>query len=401
MLRFEILGSVRARDDDRALALGGPRQLALLAMLLVHRNQAVSPDLLIDAVWNGESDAGATKRLQVAVARLRAALQSGSGAAPLHSTAGGYVLELDAEQLDAERFGRLVDRATTRLADGEAETGADMLAQALALWRGPALADVAFADFAQAEIRRLEELRLHALEARIDADLELGRHAALIGELWDLSLRFPTRERLAAQLMLALYRDGRQTDALEVYQRTRIRLAEDIGVDPGPHLQALQADILSQAAGLTTLGGATATTGSADTGPAVPALPAPSTELVGRSQLMADISALLEQHPGRLVTLVGPGGVGKTRVALAVGHAARDGAVLWADLSAVADPADVASVLAAAVGARAEGGETEIAATIRLLRTGRRLLIVDNFEHVVRAAPLNTELLNGCEALAV
>src|SRR3954451_9476018 len=334
MLRFEILGSIRARDDDRVLALGGPRQLALLAMLLVHRNQAVSPDLLIDAVWNGESDAGAAKRLQVAVARLRAALQSGSGEAPLHSTAGGYVLELDADQLDAERFGRLVDRATARLADGEAETGADMLAQALALWRGPALADVAFADFAQAEIRRLEELRLHALEARIDADLEVGRHAALIGELWDLSLRFPTRERLAAQLMLALYRDGRQTDALEVYQRTRTRLAEDIGLDPGPSLQALQADILAQAARIAAPGDGPAAATPPDTGPAVPALPVPSSELIGRGQRVADIEALLEQHPGRLVTLVGPGGVGKTRVALAVGHHARGGdmgAVLWAD----------------------------------------------------------------------
>src|SRR4051794_28968710 len=228
MLRFEILGSIRARDDDRVLALGGPRQLALLAMLLVNRDRAVSPDVLIDAVWDGEADAGAAKRLQVAVARLRAALQAGRDETPLRSAAGGYVLELDAEQLDAERFGHLVDSGTAHLADGEAAVGADMLADALRLWRGPALADVAFADFAQPEIRRLEELRLHALEARIDADLELGRHAALVSELWDLSLRHPTRERLAAQLMLALYRDGRQADALEVYQRTRARLAEDI-----------------------------------------------------------------------------------------------------------------------------------------------------------------------------
>src|SRR3954469_21340825 len=138
MLRFEILGSIRACDDDRALALGGPRQLAVLAVLLVNRNQAVSPDALIDAVWTGEADAGAAKRLQVAVARLRATLRAGSDDTPLHSAGGGYVLELGAEQLDAERFGQLVDTATARLADGEPEAAADVLAEALGIWRGPA-----------------------------------------------------------------------------------------------------------------------------------------------------------------------------------------------------------------------------------------------------------------------
>jgi predicted ATPase len=297
----------------------------------------------------------------------------------------------------------MVDRGTARLADGEADAGADMLAKALRIWRGPALADVAFADFAQPEIRRLEELRLHALEARIDADLKLGRHAALVSELEDLSLRYPTRERLVGQLMLALYRDGRQADALEVYQRTRIRLAEDIGVNPGPSLQALQADVLAQAVRLATPCDRTESAASADNSPQRLTLPMPSTELVGRGELVADIGHLLEQHPGRLVTLVGPGGVGKTRVALAVGDQARGGvgAVLWADLSAVADPDDVAGVLAGAVGARPEGNETELGATIRLLRTGRRLLIADNFEHVVRAAPLVAELLSACRALTV
>jgi predicted ATPase/DNA-binding SARP family transcriptional activator len=409
MLLFEILGSIRARDDDRALVLGGPRQLALLAMLLVHRNQAVSPDLLIDAVWNGESDAGAVKRLQVAVARLRAALRSGSGEAPLRSAAGGYVLELDAEQLDAERFGRLVDRATAQLVDGEAEAGADLLAQALGLWRGPALADVAFADFAQPEIRRLEELHLHALEARIDADLELGRHAALIGELWDLSLRFPTRERLAAQLMLALYRDGRQTDALEVYQRTRTRLAEDIGVDPGPGLQTLQADILAQAAELTTRHleqGILTQSVDLETGAAGSAsrLPAPPNRTLGRAEEIAALVTRLREGALRLVTLTGPGGVGKTRLALETARAAEsdfaDGA-RFVSLAALERPEEVAPAIVGTLGIAPLLGELPAQSVQRFLSAKHMLLVMDNFEHLLAGAGFMAELLAGCPRVAV
>ena len=251
MTGFRVLGPVEVWADDRQLTLGGRRQLKLFAFLLLNANRAVSADALIDAVWGPERD-GAVKRLQMAMSRLRKALEPLEPADGnfVRTVGGGYLLAVAPGELDSDVFADRVREGRRALEQDEAARASTLLGEALGLWRGPALAEVAFEDFAQAEIRRLEELRLSALETRIDADLLLGRHRELIGELEAFLGKQPTRERLAAQLMTALYRAGRQADALEVYQRTRIQLSEELGLDPGPALKALQTQILEQAPGL-------------------------------------------------------------------------------------------------------------------------------------------------------
>lgn len=234
MVRFGILGPVEALVGERRVALGGPRQLALLAFLLVHSNRAVSVDQLIDGLWGERDPVGAVKRVQVAVARLRKAIdiENADGESPVRSTAGGYLLALGPGQLDAEVFSARIEEGREALESSDAAHAGEMLRGALSLWRGPPLAEVAYESFAQGEIRRLEELRLIAIEARVEADLQIGRHAAVIGELQALLAAHPTRERLAELLMLVLYRCGRQADALDIYQRARARLAAELGLEP-------------------------------------------------------------------------------------------------------------------------------------------------------------------------
>jgi DNA-binding SARP family transcriptional activator/tetratricopeptide (TPR) repeat protein len=256
MVRYAILGPVELCDGERAVPVGGPRQVALLALLLVNANRALSSDRLIEALWGDRGPAGALKRLQVAVARLRRALdpEGAQQESVLRTTAGGYLLAVAPGELDAEVFQARVQEGRRALDAGDARRARDVLREALAIWRGPPLAEVAYEEFAQAEIRRLEELRLAALEARVESELESGEHAGLIGELEALVAAYPARERLAAQLMLTLYRSGRQGDALEVFARTRAYLSGELGLEPGPALQALQAKILTQSPALQTVG---------------------------------------------------------------------------------------------------------------------------------------------------
>jgi DNA-binding SARP family transcriptional activator len=247
-IRYGILGPVELRVAGRERPIDGPRQLALLACLLVHANRAMSKDELIDALWRTSRPDGSVKRLQMAVARLRRTLDPGAGRdSPLHTVASGYLLTVAPGELDADVFRAQAQEGRRALDAGEPERARTVLREALALWRGPALAEVAYESFAQAEIRRLDELRLTALEARIQADLDVGRHAALIGELAALAAEHPARERLTEQLMVAYCRCGRQAEALDAYQRTRVRLDAELGLEPGPALKALQREILNQA----------------------------------------------------------------------------------------------------------------------------------------------------------
>jgi DNA-binding SARP family transcriptional activator len=241
-MEFGILGPLEARDGARTLALGGPKQRAVLALLLLHANQVVTTDRIIDRLW-GENPPGTVKVvLQGSISSLRKAL----GASAIVTRASGYVIELEPEQLDLHRFEALVASARAVAGAGDAASAAGGLREALGLWRGPALADFAYEPFAQAPIVRLEELRLTALEDRIDADLALGRHGGLAGELEALIAEHPLRERLRAQLMLALYRSGRQAEALDVYQDTRRTLVDELGIEPTQALQELERGILRQ-----------------------------------------------------------------------------------------------------------------------------------------------------------
>jgi DNA-binding SARP family transcriptional activator len=243
MIDFRILGPLEVETEDGLLALGGQKQRALLGLLLMRVGEVIATDRLVDQLWGEQPPRTATTSLQNHVSQLRKLL----GADVIVTRPPGYVLQIDAESLDLARFQRLVAEARS----AEAAERAEMLGQALGLWRGPPLADLAFETFAQGEIRRLEELRLAAVEERIDAQLELGESSALVPELEALVAALPSRERPRAQLMLALYRSGRQTEALDVYHDARKALADELGLDPGPKLQQLYASILRQESVLT------------------------------------------------------------------------------------------------------------------------------------------------------
>src|SRR3954462_9696978 len=225
---FQILGSLEVRGERGAVALAGIKPRAVLAVLLLHSNEPVSAERLALALWGDEAPAGATKTVHVYVSRLRKAL---GDPAAIETTPAGYRLRVRADELDAERFASGVEAGRQAVGDGRPEQGARLLREALELWRGPPLAELEFEPFAQAEIARLEEQRLAAVEARVEADLAAGRHGALVSELRQLLAEHPARERLAGQLMLALYRSGRQSEALEVFRGVRAGLVEASGVE--------------------------------------------------------------------------------------------------------------------------------------------------------------------------
>jgi DNA-binding SARP family transcriptional activator len=245
---FRILGPLEVAHDGAPVRLAGSRQRALLAILLLHAGEAVSTDSLIDELWGDEPPDARATALRVRISQLRRAL--GPAGDLLVTRAPGYALALSPEQLDLRRFERLVEEGERSLSGEDAAAAAESLHAALALWRGPPLADFRYMPFAQDAIVRLEELQLKAIELRIEADLALGRHARLAGELQALVRRHPLRERLSGLLMLALYRDGRQAEALDAYRAARSRLVEEIGLEPGPEMQELQSRILAHDEGL-------------------------------------------------------------------------------------------------------------------------------------------------------
>jgi DNA-binding SARP family transcriptional activator len=239
MLEFRILGPLEVADDDEVLQLSGQKQRALLALLLLDANRVVSTDRIVDALWGEQPPRTAATSLQNFVSQLRKLL----GSEVVVTKPPGYQLRIAPQQLDLERFVRLVEESRTEESPVER---AVKLRRALALWRGQPLADLGFEAFAQQEIARLEELRLAALEDRLEAELEAGRHSDLVGELESFADEHPLRERLRSQLMLALYRSGRQAEALQIYHDTRRVLVDELGIEPSPTLQQLHGAILRQ-----------------------------------------------------------------------------------------------------------------------------------------------------------
>ena len=245
---FRILGPLEVVEEGQLVPLAGARQRALLAILLLHAGEAISSDRLIDELWGEEPPDAGSAALRVRISQLRRAL--GPAGELLVTRPPGYALALAPEQVDLRRFERLVEEGDRALGREDPAAAVDSLREALALWRGPPLADFSYAPFAQGAIVRLDELRLAAIELRVEAELALGDHARVVGELQALVREHPMRERLCGQLMLALYRDGRQTDALEAYRTARARLVEEIGLEPGPELHDLERRILAQDEGL-------------------------------------------------------------------------------------------------------------------------------------------------------
>jgi DNA-binding SARP family transcriptional activator len=242
VVEFRILGPLEVVGDGARIDLGGAKQRATLAVLLLNANRVVSVDRLADDLYAGAAPVTALKQVQRQISELRKVLGSTS---VIETRSPGYVLRLAPQQLDLTVFEHLAAEATEALAGEDTERAGDLLRQALELWRGPPLGDLAYESFAQASIERLEEIRLAALEQRIEADLALGRHRELVGELEQLAVEHPLREHFRAQLMLALYRSGRQAEALEAYRRARSALVEDFGIEPTAALQELERRILT------------------------------------------------------------------------------------------------------------------------------------------------------------
>ena len=305
---FRILGPLEVRDEPGTVTLGGARPRAVLAMLLLNANQPVSADRLATALWGEDQPSGAAKNVHVNISRLRKAL---GGEDLLTTTPAGYCLHVQPDELDADRFARKVEEGRSALAAGRPERAGTILREALSMWRGPPLADMANESFLQTEIRRLEEQRLTALELRVDADLAAGRHTALVGELQHLVTRHRDRERLAGQLMLALYRCERQAEALEVYREARRALVEEVGIEPGPQLRARHDAILRQDPSLDL----SELPAALDTGGDTP--------FAGREHELAALRARWAQArggAGSVVIVTGPRGMGKSRLAAELAH---------------------------------------------------------------------------------
>jgi predicted ATPase/DNA-binding SARP family transcriptional activator len=371
---FRLLGSFEVASDGAVLPVGGPRQRSLLAFLLLHANEVVRRNALIDALWGEDPPARAQNALQVAIHGLRRLL----GADRIETVGDGYRLRVEKDELDLARF----------LERHEQDPAA-----ALGLWHGPALAGVD-APFAPAEAARLEDLQLAAIESRIELELDSGSHDALVPELERLIAEHPYRERLRGQLMLALYRAGRQAEALDAYRNARRTLRDELAVEPGPELRRLEGSILRQDPELAPPERVRPVKGN---------LPAPPTALVGRELELAAMTGLLGRRDVRLVTLTGPGGTGKTRLALeAAWELARtlaDGGY-FVDLAPLDDPADVVPAIAHAL-PLAEGRGSTLDSVKEALRERTMVLLLDNFERVDEAAPAVSELLAAAPGLRV
>lgn len=425
-MRFGVLGPLAVwADDGTPVAIPGAKVRVLLADLLAHSRHPVSADRLIDDLWGDDLPGNPAGALHAKVSQLRRALERAEprGRAMVGYGAPGYTLRVDPGAVDAGRFATLVHRGRTA---GDPAAAADLLADALALWRGPAFADVADEPFARPEIVRLEELRLAALEDLVEARLALGEDASLVAELGTLLTEHPLRERLYAAQMRALYRAGRQAEALSTYDRLRSRLADDLGLDPGPDLVRLRQAILEQDPSLDAVGSRGSGGGAAAV--AVPPpdprparrtnLPTPLSDLVGRKDTAAEVRSWLDT--ARLVTLTGPGGVGKTRLALDVAATMADtlpdGAwiveLTSLEPSRCAETADsLAGLVAAALGVRDDAALALLPAGQRgdlldrlagALRTRGLLLVLDNCERVIeRAAELAQRLLRAAPELRI
>jgi predicted ATPase/DNA-binding SARP family transcriptional activator len=394
-VEFRVLGPLRVQEGGSEIEIRRGISRTLLIALVLRAPETVLASSLTELLWGDDQPRNPANALQIQISYLRKTLSSSSTSAaqPIVTRPGGYALDVAPDAIDADRFERLLAEASVVVPARTVvtiEAQLRVIDEALALWRGEALSDVADEPFAQGTATRLEEMRWSAHEQRIDLLLTLGRHREVVGGLGALISEQPLRERFHEQLVLALYRGGRQADALRAFEAARSTLVDELGLDPGPALQALEHRVLSQDPSLDWQP-LTPAAAVVEPTPTVPAgrrrnfVPAPLTALIGRDDELARVGTLLTRS--RLVTLTGPGGAGKTRLAIDIStRAAVDGQVWYVDLSPVDLPELVASTVAHALGATTGPNEdaNDVAASALAAETG--LLVLDTCEHVLAGA---------------
>ena len=396
---MKVFGELEVVQRGVAVPIRGAKQRALLAVLALKRGSPVSTDRLIDQLWGDGQTARPANALQAQIVQLRRTL----GASAIVTSESGYALDLCAGDLDAARFEDLVAEGRRLSAQGELALASAMLGDALRLRRGEPLSEFAYAGFADAERAHLNELTLVATEYRVEADLGLGHHNELVGELEALCRDNPLRERLWELLMLALYRAGRQAEALRAFTEIRDRLVDELGIEPGPSLRDLEARILDHDPSLATEQPALALAPSMPSMPSLPGnLPEPLSSFRGRNTELEQVDQAIDSS--RLITLIGPGGVGKTRLAIAAAARRRNqhsGGAWLVEFAGVTDPAAVAPITAASLGASgpALGDDQASRSTADLivhhLAGGSLLIVLDNCEHVIEEAAALVQALVG------
>ena len=383
---FRLLGPVAVLDPaGTPLPVGGPRRRALLAALLLHPGTSLPVERLVGMLWPDPPPPTASTMVHGAVAALRRALEP-SAPHVLVTRDGGYVLEVPPEWVDAARFERALE-AGRRWVATSPQRASSLLTEALAEWRGPALGGVE-EPFARAAAARWDELRLQCFELHADAELRLGRHSTVVARLDELAAAHPLREELCAHLIVALYRCGRQAEALAAYRRLRATLVCELGIEPGERLRGLELAVLRHDQRLqpARTGGAT--------------LPAPLGSFIGRDGELDELPALVRSH--RLVTLTGPGGAGKTRLALEVARKLTDVDTYLVELAPLPTSALVTETLADALGVRAEPGHALARTVAAALSSRPAVVVLDNCEHLISAcAELVQTLLAGAAELRV
>ena len=408
-VEFRILGPLEVVRGEERLELGTARQQAVLAVLVLHAPRPVSIERLVDEVWGEQPPASAHHAVQVYVSQIRKVLRAAGGVAAVRTTSAGYALELDRERVDARRFERLVDEGQRALGV-HPRRARELFGEALVLWRGPPLTGFERLGPAGREAARLEELRSCAAEGVIEAELALGADREVVGAISAIVAADPLREQPRRLLMLALYRSGRQAEALSAYRDACVALGE-IGLRPGPELRALEQAILRHDPDLVATQPAREERSAVDALAAddlrsmtdfdLPAAPGP---LVGRGSELASIRELLARSDVRLVTLLGAGGSGKTRLALEIASALRaryrDGA-RFVSLAPLSDPGLVAWEIAHAVGVKETEDQPLQVALWRALAKRELLLVLDNFEHLIPAAGVVSGLLDAAPSLDV
>jgi predicted ATPase/DNA-binding SARP family transcriptional activator len=393
-MEVRLLGELEFVGESGLVAVAG-KPGGVLALLALAHGRPLSADVLIERVWSAEAPPTARASLQMHVTRLRRLI----GPELIVSSANGYALSVPAEAIDSVRFERSTRDGLAAVARGEPEVALALLGGALALWRGGPLLDFRYEDWALPEIARLEELHQACLEAQVEARIAVGRHAEVVGELAGLIERFPHHEGFRRQHMLALYRSGRQADALEAYQAARRLMSDELGIDPSRELVDLERAILQQDASLAA---------PDQPGAFVPArrppLPMPATALVGRRREVEEIAEILTGGEARVVTLTGVGGIGKTRLGLAVAREVEDryaGGAWFVSLVATDDVTLVVPTIAQALGLGSGDAPASTGELATAIAEHELLLVLDNFEHVLPAARYVSELLSAAPRLTV